>query len=54
MPHSETLYERRKKLEATIRHEQQLFKFVCILVIVVLCTLTPILLCWHSLFSKPH
>lgn len=52
MPHPDTLYERRKKLEATMHHEQQVFKFVCIIVIVVTCLLTPFVICW--LFSKPH
>lgn len=52
MPHPETLYEKRKKLEATIQREQQVFKFICIIVIVVTCLLPPFLIYW--LFSKPH
>lgn len=52
MTHSETLYERRKKLEASIQHEQQMFKFVCIIVIVAACLLTPFVIYW--LASKPH
>lgn len=52
MPHPETLYERRKKLEATIHHEQQLFKFACILVAVVLFLLSPFVIYW--MLSKAH
>lgn len=42
MQTSETIYERRKKLQATMNRERAIFKFFCIIVIIILLSLFPV------------
>lgn len=52
MQYPETHYEKRKRLESTLRNEKRWFKLGCTILVILASLVFPLFLSW--LFSKLH